>query len=73
MIFVHRHLGGGLLSQVWAIYLLRRMTEPLIPSRLKARLIIRLLGDVNPRLTTATHSVNPPTLAAAWLACALHV
>jgi glycosyltransferase involved in cell wall biosynthesis len=38
MMRVHRRLGGGNLSVIYAKYLLRRLLEPLLPFRLHARL-----------------------------------
>jgi glycosyltransferase involved in cell wall biosynthesis len=38
MIRVHRRLGGGVLSVIYAKYILRRILEPVLPLRLHARL-----------------------------------
>jgi glycosyltransferase involved in cell wall biosynthesis len=38
MIRVHRKLGGGVLSVIYAKYILRRILEPVLPFRLHARL-----------------------------------
>lgn len=38
MMRVHRRLGGGILSVIYAKYLLRKVLEPLLPLRLHARL-----------------------------------
>ena len=38
MVRVHRRLGGGVVSPIYAKYLLRRILEPLMPLRLKLRL-----------------------------------
>jgi hypothetical protein len=38
MIRVHRRLGGGMLSVIYAKYLVRRLVEPILPYRLSARL-----------------------------------
>jgi hypothetical protein len=38
MIQVHRRLGGSNFSIIYAKYLLRRLLEPILPFRLRARL-----------------------------------
>ena len=38
MIRVHRRLGGGVISVIYAKYLVRRLLEPILPYRLSARL-----------------------------------
>lgn len=38
MIRVHRRMGGGLLAVIYAKYVVRRLLEPILPWRLKARL-----------------------------------
>ncbi len=38
MIRVHRRLGGGVFSVIYAKYIIRRILEPILPYRLRARL-----------------------------------
>jgi glycosyltransferase involved in cell wall biosynthesis len=45
MIRVHRRDGGGVLSVLQAKYLLRRMLEPVLPYRLRARLWLHQIGS----------------------------
>jgi glycosyltransferase involved in cell wall biosynthesis len=44
MIQIHRRLGGSRLSVIYAKYLLRRLVEPIMPLRLRARLWLYQLG-----------------------------
>jgi hypothetical protein len=45
MLRVHRRDGGSPLSALYAKYLLRRLLEPLMPFRLRARLWLHQIGS----------------------------